>query len=89
MNHLIVVYDGELSKDIADQLIAKKQSSSVQVTLRSASDKPKSLVSDYCHATSTTVICFIIQTIENASPTEDVSKNFVSLITNDFIQAVH
>jgi hypothetical protein len=74
MNHLVVVYDGELSKDIAEQLVSKKQSSSVQVSLRSASDKPKGLVSDYCTATKTTVVCFIIQTIENSSPTEDVRK---------------
>ena len=75
MNHLVVVFDGELSKDIAEQLLSKQQASSIQVSLRSASDKPKGLVSDYCHASSTTVICFIIQTIENASPTEDVSKS--------------
>ena len=74
MNHLVVVYDGELSKDIAEQLISKQQASSVKVSLRLASDKPKNLVSDYSKAASTTVICFIIQTIENASPTEDVSK---------------
>lgn len=74
MNHLVVVYDGELSKDIAEQLIAMQKHSSVQVSLRSASDKPKGIVSDYCGAATNTVVCFIIQTIENASPTEDVSK---------------
>ena len=74
MNHLVVVYDGELSKDIAEQLISKQQASSIQVSLRSAGDKPKGLVSDFCHNASTTVVCFIVQTIENASPTEDVSK---------------
>ena len=74
MNHLVVVYDGELSKDIAEQLIAMQKQSSVQVSLRSASDKPKGIVSEYCRAATNTVVCFIIQTIENASPTEDVSK---------------
>jgi hypothetical protein len=73
MNSLVVVYDGELSKDIAEQLISKQRTSSVQTRLRSASDKPKDLVSDFCCAESTTLVCFIIQTIENASPTEDVS----------------
>ena len=73
MNHLILVYDGELSKNIAEKLISMQQASSIQVSLRSASDKPKGLVSDYCHTASTTVVCFIVQTIENASPTEDVS----------------
>jgi hypothetical protein len=74
MNHLVVVYDGDLSKDIAEQLISKQPASSIQVSLRSASDKPKGLVSDYSQSAFATVICFIIQTIENASPTEDVSK---------------
>jgi hypothetical protein len=73
MNSLVVVYDGELSKDIAEQLISKQRTSSVKTRLRSASDKPKDLVSDFCYAESTTLVCFIIQTIENASPTEDVS----------------
>jgi hypothetical protein len=75
MNHLVIVYDGELSKDIAEQLMSKQRVSSFQMSLRSAGDKPKGIVSDYCQAATNTVVCFIIQTIENMSPTEDVSEN--------------
>lgn len=68
---LIIIHGGELSKDVAEQLQAKKPASLplLQVELRPASKSPKTLLSD--STTSTTLHCFILQTIENAAPTED------------------
>lgn len=68
---LIVVHGGELANDVADQVLAKKPATlaNVDVSLRSASERPKTLLDNG----EDTVICFIIQTIENASPTEEVS----------------
>jgi hypothetical protein len=77
MNHLVIVHDGELSKDVAAQVLSRQsqqhQSKSIQVSLRSASDRPKNFVSEFSRPEMTTVVCFIVQTIENSSPTEDVS----------------
>jgi hypothetical protein len=65
---LVVVYGGELAKDVAEQIVAKKGNSSIKVTLRSASERPKTLVD----LGDNTLVCFVIQTIENAAPTEEV-----------------
>jgi len=64
---IIVIHGGELAKDVAEQLQAKKPSS-VAMELRSASKSPKSLMDT---ANASTLHCFIMQTIENAAPTED------------------
>lgn len=66
---LIVVHGGELANDVADQVLAKKPATlaNVDVSLRSASERPKTLLDNG----EDTVICFVIQTIENASPTEE------------------
>jgi hypothetical protein len=67
---VVIVYGGELANDIAQQLSAKKPSdlSNIEVVLRNASERPKTLLENG----QSTVICFIIQTIENAAPTEEV-----------------
>ncbi len=70
VNQVIFVYGGELANDVAQQLQAKKPDMiSVDVSLRNASERPKTLL----EFGEETVVCFVIQTIENAAPTEDVS----------------
>lgn len=70
---LILVHGGELANDVAQQIESKKPLSSfeedLKVTIRNASERPKQLL-EYG---DDTVVCFVIQTIENESPTEDVS----------------
>jgi hypothetical protein len=69
IEYLVIVYGGELAKDVAERVVAKKPAaSSIQVTLRCADDRPKTLAD----LGADTVVCFVLQTIENASPTEDV-----------------
>jgi hypothetical protein len=67
---LVIVHGGELAKDVAEKIAEKKpEGSSVEeVILRSGSDRPKNLV----ELDAKTVICFVVQTIENAAPTEEV-----------------
>ena len=73
---LVVVYGGPLAKDVAERLLEKKPSTSaVDVTLRNASERPKTLLDH----TEDTVVCFVIQTIENENPTEEVSFDFLPL----------
>ena len=68
-SHLIVVHGGELACDIAEQIAMKKPSNStVKVTIQNASERPKKLI-DSCN--ESTVVCFIMQTIENSSATEE------------------
>ena len=71
VKQVVVVYGGELANDVAQQIVAKKPASadSIEVSLRNASERPKTLL-EY---DQDTVVCFVIQTIENAAPTEDVS----------------
>lgn len=65
-----IVYGGELAKDVAEQVVAKKpDSSSLQISMHCASERPKALVD----LGDDTIVCFILQTIENAAPTEEVS----------------
>ena len=71
VKQVIVVYGGELANDVAQQIVSKKPTIDVEVSLRNASEKPKTLL-EYDQET---VICFVIQTIENAAPTEDVRIN--------------
>ena len=76
MKKVILVFGGELAYDVAQQLLAKKPSNlfAVDVSLRNASERPKTLLENG----EDTIICFIIQTIENANPTEEVSSEIVS-----------
>lgn len=68
---LVIVHGGELAKDVAEQVVAKKPPSSCveAAPLRSASERPKSLLD----LDDNTLVCFVIQTIENGQPTEEVS----------------
>ena len=68
---VVVVYGGDLARDVAEQIVGKKPDDvSVDVTLRNASERPKTLL-DLDNAT---VVCFVIQTIENEAPTEEVCR---------------
>ena len=71
IERVVVVYGGELAEDVAHQLVKKKPSvcASIEVLMRNASERPKSLL----EFGNDTVVCFIIQTIENQATTEDVS----------------
>jgi hypothetical protein len=80
VKHLVVVYGGELAKDVAEQIVAKKPAgeessagTTIQVSMRSAAERPKTLVD----LTSDTVVCFVMQTIENAAPTEEVRLQWI------------
>ena len=69
---LIVIYGGEMAKDVAQLIEAQKPATcSNNVKLLSASERPKKLL----EFGDDTVICFVLQTIENAAPTEEVSVN--------------
>lgn len=71
VSQVVIVYGGELAKDVAEQVLDKKpDASSLQVSMRCASERPKTLVD----LGDDTCVCFILQTIENAAPTEDVSR---------------
>jgi len=65
---LVVVHGGDIAEDVAQQVIAKKPNDvTFEIVLRNASERPKTLL-DY---DKDTVVCFIIQTVENAAPSED------------------
>ena len=66
---LVIVYGGELAKDVAEQIISKKPAAcQLNVSLRRADERPKALVD----LSADTIVCFVMQTIENGAPTEDV-----------------
>lgn len=67
---VVIVYGGELAKDVAEQMVSKKPADiSQDVSMRCASERhPKTLV----EIPANTLVCFIMQTVENASPTEEV-----------------
>lgn len=74
---LVVVHGGELAKDVAERIASQALSSSssssapvVSVVLRSASSRPKELV-DVCRDRTVVGVVFVMQTVENAEPTED------------------
>ncbi len=82
VKQVVVVYGGELANDVAQQIVAKKPAAidtSIEILLRNASERPKALL-EY---DQDTVVCFVIQTIENAAPTEDVSTLIVSTFPLD------
>ena len=109
--NVVIVYGGELAKDIAEQIEALKPTTTtdddfdINVTLRCASERPKTLLdykintveevekkegdddvnkkkkdddaekeevipADTTTTTTITIVCFVLQTIENNSPTE-------------------
>ena len=69
ITNVIVVYGGELAQDVAAQIEQTKPEGNVTVVVQSASERPKKLLDT--HANDNTVVCFVMQTIENAAPTED------------------
>jgi hypothetical protein len=70
IEQLVIVYGGELAKDVAEQVATKKpEGYSIEVAIRCADHRPKTLPDMGAEV----VVCFILQTIENASPTEDAS----------------
>jgi hypothetical protein len=73
VSKLLVVHGGELAKDVAEQITAKQPAASSvsQVTVRCASEKPKTLLD----VGDETLVCFIMQTVENSAPTEEVRSN--------------
>mmetsp|Transcript_39292 Transcript_39292/g.91705 ORF Transcript_39292/g.91705 Transcript_39292/m.91705 type:complete len:167 (-) Transcript_39292:162-662(-) len=66
---VLIVHGGELAHDVAQRIEKTKPASlaNVAVSIQSGSERPKKLL-DYGEDT---VVCFVVQTIENASPTED------------------
>jgi len=69
LTKIIVVHGGDLAKDVAEQLQAKKPASlDIEVELRSAAKSPKALLEN---ANPSTLHCFIVQTVENEAPTEE------------------
>lgn len=96
---VVVVYGGELAKDVAEQIEALKpefvgnSNIDVDVTLRCASERPKTLLHPLKVTTAAAaavtndndinndttapvaavvvVVCFVLQTIENGSPTDE------------------
>jgi sulfite reductase alpha subunit-like flavoprotein len=69
LTQLVIVYGGELAKDVAEQIVSKKPAACLlNVSLRRADERPKTLVD----LSADTILCFVMQTIENGAPTEDV-----------------
>jgi len=73
VSKVVVVYGGELAKDVAERIVQQKPiSCSYDVSMRCASERPKTLL-DY---DGETTVCFVLQTIENAAPTEEGGSCF-------------
>eukprot|EP00547_Thalassionema_nitzschioides_P008143 CAMPEP_0194228274 /NCGR_PEP_ID=MMETSP0156-20130528/43292_1 /TAXON_ID=33649 /ORGANISM="Thalassionema nitzschioides, Strain L26-B" /LENGTH=168 /DNA_ID=CAMNT_0038960785 /DNA_START=82 /DNA_END=588 /DNA_ORIENTATION=- len=69
LSKIVIVYGGELAEDVAKQIETKRpRSSSIDVSLRCASERPKTLLTSYGPET---LVCFVMQTIENGGPTEE------------------
>eukprot|EP00533_Pseudo-nitzschia_delicatissima_P011770 CAMPEP_0197273460 /NCGR_PEP_ID=MMETSP1432-20130617/11317_1 /TAXON_ID=44447 /ORGANISM="Pseudo-nitzschia delicatissima, Strain UNC1205" /LENGTH=173 /DNA_ID=CAMNT_0042739125 /DNA_START=252 /DNA_END=773 /DNA_ORIENTATION=- len=73
---VVIIHGGELAKDVAEQIEALKPSDDFEVTLRCASERPKTLMEyvkkgDDANGDNKTVLCFAMQTIENEGPTEE------------------
>ena len=64
---LVIVHGGELAKDVAEQIQSKCAPALNDIEIRSASERPKKLLD----LDETVLVCFVLQTIENAAPTED------------------
>ena len=74
VTNVVFIHGGELAMSVAEQAAAKiakavGDNNEVSVTVRCASKKPKSLLVDY--DSEATLLCFVMQTIENAAPTEE------------------
>lgn len=65
---VLVLAGGELAVDVAEQIVAKKPADfSIPIACRSMSDKPKEVPG----LGADVLLVLVIQTIENAQPTED------------------
>jgi sulfite reductase alpha subunit-like flavoprotein len=80
IKNVVLVYGGELARDVASQIEQSQPDHAlpdIAVRLQSAADRPNKLVDAVCcggdndGSSSSTVVCYILQTIENAAPTED------------------
>ena len=71
---VVIVYGGELARDVAEQIEAQKPETGAvvgEVSLRCASERPKTLLDHTKPSPTKTVLCFVMQTIENEAPTEE------------------
>jgi sulfite reductase alpha subunit-like flavoprotein len=73
---VVVVHGGELAQDVAARLVQSQpealKDTAITVRLQSAAERPNKLIDAGGSSDgSTTVVCFIMQTIENGEPTED------------------
>ena len=64
---ILILYDTDLSNDIAHDIKAKQPSDKFTIELLKSSSRPKNLL----NLSSNTHVIFILQTIENAAATED------------------
>lgn len=66
---VVIVHGGELARDVAERIAARASpSSSFDVSLRCASERPRTLPD---LAEDAVVLCFVMQTVENESPAEE------------------
>ena len=76
-SRVVVLHGGELAVDVAEKLQQSKPAALegvVEVTLRSMDSKPKelpALATSGGKSKSTTLLVMVIQTVENAQPTEE------------------
>jgi sulfite reductase alpha subunit-like flavoprotein len=74
---VVVVHGGELAQDVAARLVQSQPEAlkemAISVRLQSAAERPNKLIDAGAGSDdgSTTVVCYIMQTIENGEPTED------------------
>lgn len=78
---VVIVYGGELAKDVAEQIESLKPSEEFEITLRNASERPKTLLEHVkkgvdADDSNKTILCFVMQTIENEGPTEEGGSVF-------------
>ena len=69
IKNLVIVFGGELARDVAQRVITKQPSTlELSVSIQSASERPKKLIDN---SNEDSAICFVMQTVENACATED------------------
>lgn len=67
-SNMVIVHGGELADDVSARILAKKsENQPINVSMRPGSESPKTLLD----LGPDTLVCFVLQTIENASPTEE------------------
>ena len=70
ISRILVVHGGELAQDVALQLVSvgRARHPTMNIKVQCASERPTKWFKD---CGTDTVVCFILQTIENAAPTEE------------------